>query len=91
MTSSQRPFCFISRDSQCNRHVRFTPESGHDGAAIELSAKGQKRVQLSFSITDRRARKCQRHQFASKTGMVAFAIMCWVAPPNIICRSRLCV
>ena len=30
-------------------------------------------------------------QFASKTGMVAFAKTCWVAPPNIICLSRLCV
>lgn len=30
-------------------------------------------------------------QFASKTGRVALFNMCCVAPPNIICRNRLCV
>jgi hypothetical protein len=30
-------------------------------------------------------------QFASRTGIMAFSKTCWVAPPNIICLSRLWV
>jgi transposase len=30
-------------------------------------------------------------QCARKTGKVAFAKTCWVAPPSIICLNRLCV
>jgi|SoiMethySBSTD1v2_1073268.scaffolds.fasta_scaffold246840_3 hypothetical protein len=64
------------------------PKSGH----VQRTSRGQLRANSRHSVIhfDHLVRNRNR-QFANKTGKAAFSKTCWVAPPNIHCRNRLCV
>ena len=52
------------------------------------------RKMSAYDAVDGASSAATRHvlpQCASKTGSVAAAITCWVAPPNIICLNQLWV